>query len=118
MDLSPLGWLAVLVPLASSVTFFVLTEHLPLASRVFASAHGIVAIAILPLLFATTAFFPDLGESGGTVILLLVGGVAATSIVFAIARARVRWFYHLLHAPTVAVIAGGFVFALFLLEGR
>lgn len=118
MELSPLGWLAVLLPLASTVIFFVLGKGLPMAKRLFASAHGAFAVAILPATIYSTAVIPDISEIGGAIIMLLVGGIAGTSIFYSIATVRTRWFYHLLHVPTLAVIAGGFVLSLFLLSGR
>lgn len=118
VELSPLGWLAVAVPLASTIVFFVLAKDLPLARRFFAAIHGVAAVAILPVAFLVVAVFPEIGEAGSLAVLVLVGGVAATSIFYSIATVSTRWFYHLLHVPTVAVIAGGFVLAMFLLAGH
>ena len=118
MDLSPLGWLAVVFPVASSMVFFVLGQGLPVSRRIFASIHGVVALAVLPLTFFAMASFPDFGETSGTVLMLVVGGIAGTSIFYAISVVRTQWYVHLLHVPTLAVIAGGFVFARFLLYGH
>ena len=118
MELSPLGWLALLLPLASSVIFFVLGKNLPIAKRAFASAHGVFAVAILPATIYSTAVFPNISEIGGIIVMFLVGGIAGTSIFYSIASVKARWFYHLLHVPTLAVIAGGFVLSLFLVSGR
>lgn len=118
MEISSLGWLAIIVALANTVVFFVLGKELPLARRVFASIHGIAALAILPSVLAVAAVFPQITEAGGTLVSLLVGGVAGVSIFYAIAAVRCRWFYHLLHVPTMAVIAGGFVLTAFLLAGH
>ena len=118
MELSPLGWLAFLLPLASSVIFFALGKDLPVARRIFASAHGVFAVAILPATIYSTALFPDISEISGMIVMFLVGGIAGTSIFYSIASVRARWFYYLLHVPTLAVIAGGFVLSLFLLSGR
>lgn len=118
VELSLLGWLAIVLPLSSTIVFFVLGKDLALARRLFASVHGLGAVAILPLIVIITARMPDISETGGTIIMLLLGGVAGTSIFYSLAVVRTRWFFHLLHVPTVAVIAASFVFALFLLSGR
>lgn len=118
MELSPLGWLAVIVPLSSTIAFFLLGKELPLARRLFAAIHGVAALSILPVAFLVAAFLPNASEIFSQAVLLLVGGVAATSVFYSIASVRTHWFYHLLHIPTLAVIAGGFVFAMFLLGGR
>lgn len=118
MELSPLGWLAVCFPLASSIIFFVLGKELPVSRRIFASMHGVAALAILPVTIVFVAMFPDIGETGGTVLMLVVGGIAGTSIFYSISVVRTQWYVHLLHVPTLAVIAGGFVFARFLLYGH
>lgn len=118
VELSPLGWLAVSFPLASSIVFFVLGKDLSLAKRLFASVHGIAALAILPLTLLIAATFADFGETGGTIIMLIVGGIAGTSIFYAITAVRPQWYFHLLHVPTLAVIAGSFVFVRFLLYGH
>lgn len=118
VDLSPLGWLAVSLPVASSVAFFILGKGLPLSRRIFASIHGVAALAILPLCFFAMATFPGFSENSGIVLMLVVGGIAATSIFYAISVVRTQWYVHLLHVPTLAVIAGGFVFARFLLYGH
>lgn len=113
-----LGWLALIVPLATSVVFFLLGKDLPAARRVFASVHGVVAIAILPVTMFAVAMLPNIGETGGTIIMLAVGAIAGTSVFYAIASVKTRWYFHLLHVPTFAVIAGGFVYAAFFLSGR
>lgn len=118
VDLSPLGWLAVSIPLASSIAFFILGKGLPVSRRIFASIHGVAALAILPLSIFAMATFQDIGETSGTVLMLVVGGIAGTSIFYAISVVRTQWYVHLLHVPTLAVIAGGFVFARFLLYGH
>ena len=118
MELSALGWLAVIVPLASTTAFFVLGKDLAFAERIFASVHGIIAVAILPFTFFVAAAFPDISETGGTIVLLLAGGIACTSVFYSITAVNTRWFYHLLHVPTLAVIVGSFVFARFLFAGR
>lgn len=118
VSLSLLGWLAIVLPLLSSIAFFVLGKDLALARRLFASVHGLAAVAILPVIIVIMAGIPELSEIGGTVIMLLLGGAAGTSIFYSLAVVRTRWFFHLLHVPTVAVIAASFVFALFLLSGR
>lgn len=118
VELSPLGWLAVIVPLASTIVFFGLGKELPTARRIFAAIHGVTAVALLPIAFLVAAIFPNISENGGLVVMVLVGGIAATSVFYSIAAVKTRWFYHLLHIPTLAVIAGGFVLAMFLLAGR
>lgn len=118
VELSPLGWLAVSLPVATSIVFFVLGKNMPLSQRIFAAIHGIAALAILPLIFFAMATFPDISETSGTVLMLVVGGIAGTSIFYAISVIRTQWYVHLLHVPTLAVIAGGFVFARFLLYGH
>lgn len=118
MELSPLGWLAVIVPLTSTIVFFLLGKELPLVRRLFAAIHGVAALAILPVAFLVEAFLPDASDIVGLAALLLVGGIAATSVFYSIASVRAQWFYHLLHVPTLAVIAGGFVLAMFLLGGH
>lgn len=118
VDISPLGWLAVIFPAASSIVFFILGADLPVSRRIFASIHGVAALAILPLTFFAMAAFPGISETSGTVLMLVVGGIAGTSIFYAISVVRTQWYVHLLHVPTLAVIAGGFVFARFLLYGH
>lgn len=118
VELSAVGWLTVVVPLASTIVFLVLGKDLSLWRRIFASVHGIAAVSILPLTFVVVKAFPDITEIAGTIFMLLIGGIAGTSIFYAIAVVRTRWFYHLLHVPTIAVIAGGFVLTAFLLSGR
>jgi len=118
VELSPLGWLAVIVPLSSTIVFFLLGKELPLARRLFAAIHGVAALAILPTAFFVAAFLPNAGEIVSLAVLLLVGGIAATSVFYSIASVRTQWFYHLLHIPTLAVIAGGFVLSMFLLAGH
>lgn len=118
MEISPLGWAAIAVPLASSAIFFALGKGLPLARRIFAAVHGVAAVAVLPVAIFVAAAYPDIGETGGTGVLVLIGGVASTSVFYAIAAVRSRWYYHLLHIPTFAVIAGGFILGMFLFSGR
>lgn len=84
----------------------------------FAAAHGVAAVAILPVTLLAAGAFPDISETGGIVVMGLVGGIAGTSIFYSIVTVKARWFYHLLHVPTLAVIAGSFVLSLFLVSGR
>lgn len=117
MEFSPLGWLAVVFPVASTIVFFVLGKSLSPIRRFFASIHGVTALAILPATMFATTLFAGIGETGGTIIMLIVGAVSGTSVFYAIAAVRTEWYVHLLHVPTFAVIAGGFVFARFFLAG-
>ena len=118
MELSPLGWLAIIFPVASTIVFFVLGKSLSPSRRFFASIHGVTGLAILPATMFATTLFAGIGETGGMIIMLMVGAVAATSAFYAIATVRTRWYFQLLHVPTFAVIAGGFVYTAFFLAGH
>lgn len=83
--------------------------------RLFASIHGWAALLILPFSAYTASQYPDLKVGVGVPGILILGGVAAVSIFYALAIVKARWAYHLLHIPTIFIIATGFVGSLFVL---
>ena len=102
-------------PFISSMVFFVLASELDLVRRLFASIHGWAALSLLPFSAYTASQHPSLKVVVGVPGILIFGGMAAVSIFYAVATVRTQWKYHLLHVPTVFVIATGFVASLFIL---
>lgn len=103
------------VPFLSSFVFFFLAKEKILKQRAFASIHGWTALSILPSSTLIASQFPILKVSAGLPIALVLGGVSAVSVFYAIATVRRRWAYHLLHIPTLFVIATSIVASLFIL---
>lgn len=102
-------------PFISSIVFFVLAKELDLVGRLFASIHGWAALLVLPFSAYIASQYPGLRVGVGVPGTLILGGVAAVSIFYAIAMVGTRWTYHLLHIPTALVVATGFVGSLFVL---
>jgi hypothetical protein len=102
-------------PFISSIVFFVAAKEMDPVRRLFASIHGWAALLVLPFSAHIASQYPSLKVGVGLPGILVLGGVAAVSIFYAVAMVRVRWTYHLLHIPTVLVIATSFVGSLFVL---
>ena len=102
-------------PFVSSIVFFALTREMDPVRRSFASIHGWAALLILPFSVYISSQHPGLRTSIGAVGFLAIGGVAAVSVFYAVAVTRARWIYHLLHIPTVFVIAISCIYSLFVL---
>ena len=100
-------------PFVSSVVFFVLAKEMDLVRRAFASIHGWAPLLILPFSVYISSQHPDLRASVGVAGFLIIGGLAAVSIFYAVATVKARWVYHLLHVPTVFAIAIYSVLSLF-----
>ena len=115
MNINDLWPYVAVFPFISSVVFFVLAKEMDLARRSFASIHGWAALLILPFAVYVSSQHPGLRESIGVLGFLIIGGVAAVSIFYAVAMVRARWVYHLLHIPTVFVIGISSIYSLFVL---
>ena len=99
----------------SSIVFFFLAKEKDSVQRSFASVHGLAALLVLPFSAFIASQYPSMRVGVGLPGILILGGLSAVSIFYAVATVRVRWLYHLLHIPTVFVIATSFVGSLFIL---
>ena len=106
-------------PFVSSIVFFVLAKQKDSMQRFFASIHGWAALLVLPFSVFIASQHPDLRVGLGVPGILILGGISAVSIFYALATVKVRWIYHLLHIPTISIVATGFVTSLLILaEGH
>lgn len=102
-------------PFVSSVVFFFFAKQKDPVQRCFASIHGWAALLVLPFSVLVASQYPDLRVGVGVPGILILGGVSAVSIFYAIATVKIRWIYQLLHIPTIFIIATGFVTSLLVL---
>jgi hypothetical protein len=97
------------------LVFYFLAKEKSLAQRAFASVHGWAALSIFPSSTLIASQYPNVKVGVGLPIILVLGSVSAVSVFYAIATVRRRWAYHLLHIPTLFVIAISVVASLFIL---
>ena len=109
-------WIYIAVfPFVSSIVFYILAEEMDSMRRLLASIHGWAALLVLPYSAYIASQYPSLKLGIGISGILALGGLAAVSIFYAVAMVKARWVYHLLHIPTVLVLATAFVGSLFIL---
>ncbi len=118
MNFSINGWILAAIAPCVSIVYFVLGKDLILPRRLLVSIHGLAAVAMFPFALAVATLYPESGAPFGFAGLFLLGGLSSVSIFFSIAELSVQWSYHLLHIPTVFVIALSFVISLFALGGH
>mgnify|MGYP000040043030 FL=1 len=102
-------------PFVSSIVFFVFAKQKDPVQRCFASIHGWAALLVLSFSVLVASQYPDLRVGVGVPGILILGGVSAVSIFYAIATVKIRWIYQMLHIPTIFIIATGFVTSLLIL---
>ncbi len=116
--MSTIGWIFVAVAPCVSIFHFILGKDLILSRRLFASIHGLAAVAMLPLAQSVAALYPGSSATFGIVGLFVIGGISSSSIFFSMAELKIQWRYHVLHIPTVIVISVVFIMSLFALGGH
>lgn len=115
MNVFETGFYVAVFPFLSSPIFFFLGKERDWLRRTFSSLHGWAALGIFPVAALIAKQLPDLKVALGVPVILLLGGVSAVSVFYAIATVKGRWAYQLLHVPTVFTIYLSLVLSLFVL---
>ena len=117
MDASPIVVLAFLVSLGNSGYFFYLGRDLQISKRIFASLHGLLAVAILPSVYLVQLNVLMLEPDHHALIIYLLSIISICSIVYSMIVLRGNWRIHLLHVATVIVLQISFALGLLMVLG-